>query len=202
MESRNPNWKTFGNTDLIYKLLKNATIRYQLFPTLWLYDCHVFFHAYSSTVFFSFFRVIIRQNDRWQKVLKRFYFLWSGFECDAALNCFWPQKWWRWQMTDPYTIIDTPHHDLWVGSPRPKGHFCIGHFPLGGVAYNSPEFLSRWNLISSIDRMKFPKFWILRVLSLNFCSKKKFSDYFESIIHLIDGKNQRMKYLPLLAEIL
>ncbi len=23
-------------------------------------------------------------------------------------------------------------------------HYIIGHFPLGGVAYNSPEFLSRW----------------------------------------------------------
>ncbi len=34
----------------------------------------------------------------------------------------------------------------------------IGHFPLGGVAYNSPEFLSNWFLVSWIDTMKFPQF--------------------------------------------
>ncbi len=32
----------------------------------------------------------------------------------------------------------------------------IGHFLVGGIAYNSLEFLSRWYLISLIDTVKLP----------------------------------------------
>ncbi len=35
-------------------------------------------------------------------------------------------------------------------------YLSIGHFSLGGVAHNSPDFLSIWYFISSTDMMKFP----------------------------------------------
>ncbi len=51
-------------------------------------------------------------------------------------------------------ILDDPH--LTVRQLASLLDISIGHFPLGGVAYNSPEFLSHWYLIIFTDRMKFP----------------------------------------------